>query len=164
MTVRRMASVYEFADRLVVIAAHRTDAGFWRAGEPVIRLALSVPDEALGVAIQRALAEAPARVAATPWKEIAPVLIALARSAGFRSWAPFDRRACLCSVRESSDGALTVAPMRHGGTRGPDKGFHEQPDREFIVTASDASALGAAARRGLTLSSGPCRRGQPDER
>lgn len=68
MSVRRMASVYEFADRLIVMADHRNDAGFWQAGEPVIRLPSSADDESLGTAVRRAVDEAPAVVPATHWK------------------------------------------------------------------------------------------------
>lgn len=153
MSVRRMASVYEFADRLIVMADHRNDAGFWQAGEPVIRLPSSADDESLGTAVRRAVDEAPAVVPATHWKERTPVLAKLAKDAGFRSWAPFDREARMCSLRDSDGGLLTIMPTRHGGTRGSDKGFHECPDLEFSV-ARDAStaALGAAVRRGLALS------------
>jgi hypothetical protein len=47
MTPRRSAAVYEFPDRLIVIADHLTEAGFWRAGLPVLsslrlRMMLSV--------------------------------------------------------------------------------------------------------------------------
>ena len=102
--------MYAFADRLIVMANHRTDAGFWRAGAPVFRLPLSAPEETLGDVVWRVLAEAPDRVPATTWKEFAPVLLTLARAAGFRSWTPFDRRARLCSIRESVGGAVAATP------------------------------------------------------
>src|SRR5690348_211474 len=108
MSVRRMASVYEFADRLIVMADHRTDAGFWRAGEPVIRLPASADDDALGSALRRAIDEAPAVAPAAHWKDYAGVRAALARAAGFRSWAPFDRAARMCSLRQSGDSAFDV--------------------------------------------------------
>src|SRR5262249_2052270 len=154
--VHRMASAYEFADRLIVMADHRTDAGFWQAGEPVIRLPKAATEDALGNAVRRALSEAPSVVPATHWKEHARVRATLAQAAGFRSWAPFDRSARMCSLQESDSGVLAVVPMRHGGTRGPDKGFHECPELTISV-ASDASlsAIGAAIRRGLTLSHSP---------
>jgi hypothetical protein len=95
MTTRRSAAVYEFPDRLIVIADHLSEAGFWRAGLPVVRLLTSAADDVVGQAVQRALTEAPARIPATPWKEYAPVRLALASAAGFRSWGPFDRRARL---------------------------------------------------------------------
>lgn len=123
MSVRRMASVYEFADRLIVMADHRNDAGFWQAGEPVIRLPSSADDEPLGTAVRRAVDEAPAVVPATHWKERTPVLAKLAKDAGFRSWAPFDREARMCSFRDSDGGLLTIMPTRHGGTRGSERGF-----------------------------------------
>jgi len=151
-----MASAFEFADRLIVMADHRTDAGCWRSGEPVIRLALAAPDELLGAAVERALGEAPEVVHATHWKEYAVVRVALARIAGFRTPAPFDRKARMCSVRQSDAGDLTVMPTRHGGTRGPDKGFHERLELEFpVATPSSPRSLGEAVRRGLELSVGP---------
>ena len=64
--------VYEFPDRLIVIADHLTEAGFWRAGLPVVRLPTSAVDDVVGQAVQRALTEAPASIPATPWKEYAP--------------------------------------------------------------------------------------------
>ncbi len=156
MSVRRMVSIYEFPDRLIVMADHRTDAGFWRAGEPVIRLLTSVDDAALGGALRFALERAAGMVPATPWKDYAIVRRGLARSAGFRSWAPFDRNARMCSLRESESSTWSIMPMRHGGTRGPGKGFHECPQLEFAVApdATDA-ALGTVVRRGLALSQPP---------
>jgi hypothetical protein len=50
MTPRRSAGVYEFPDRLIVIADHLTEAGFWRAGLPVVRLLTSVADDVVGQA------------------------------------------------------------------------------------------------------------------
>ena len=156
MTVRRMASAYEFADRLIVMADHRTDAGFWRAGEPVIRLPRSADDDALGKALLRAVAEAPLLTPATHWKEYAGVRAALAKAAGFGSWAPFDKNARMCSFRESMASAHSIMPMRHGGTRGPDKGFHECPELEIAIASGASPAdVGAAIRRGLALSQLP---------
>ena len=157
MSIRRMASVYEFTDRLIVLAKHRTDAGFWRAGEPVIRLASFVSDDALGDAVRRAADEAPAVVPTTHWKAYAGVRATLARAAGFRSWAPFDRDARMCSFRQSDEGLVTIMPTRYGGTRGPDKGFHECPELEFAVIDASSAAVGAAIRRGL----GQSRSGAP---
>jgi len=57
MRTRRSAAVYEFSDRLIVIADHLTEAGFWRAGLPVVRLLTA--DDVVGQAVQRALTEAP---------------------------------------------------------------------------------------------------------
>ncbi len=165
MGVRRMASVYQFADRLVVIADHRTEAGLWSVGEPVIRLDLLASDATLGAAVQRAILEGSAVLPALPWRERAPILAALAQSAGFRTWAPFDRRARLCSIRGYEDGRTTVMPMGHGGTRGDRKGFHERMDLEFDADLSgNVAALGAAVRRGLELSSDPPLQRQPNER
>ncbi len=44
MTARRSAAVYEFPDRLIIIVDHLTEAGFWRAGLPVVRLLTSAAD------------------------------------------------------------------------------------------------------------------------
>jgi len=35
-----MVSIYEFRDRLIVMADRQTDAGYWQAHEPVVRLEL----------------------------------------------------------------------------------------------------------------------------
>ena len=158
MTPRRSAGAYEFPDRLVVIADHLTEAGFWRAGLPVVRLLPSAADDVVGHAVQRALTEAPARGPATPWKEYAPVRLALASAAGFRSWGPFDRRARLCSVRVSETGLVEIIPTRHGGTRGADKGFHDRAELTFPVGHAPTTAeLGAGVRQGLALSLWPPR-------
>jgi hypothetical protein len=158
MMTRRSAAVYEFPDRLIVIADHLTEAGFWRAGLPVVRLLISAADDVVGQAVQRALTEAPARIPATPWKEYAPVRLALASAAGFRSWGPFDRRARLCSVRVSETGLVEIIPTRHGGTRGADKGFHERAELALSVGHAPTMAeLGAGVRQGLTLSLWPPR-------
>lgn len=166
MSVRRMASVYEFADRLVVMADHRTDAGFWRAGEPAIRLPTSADDDTLGRALRRALSEVPGVTPATHWKQYGVVRAAIAQAAGFRSWAPFDRDARECSLRESDASVLTIVPMRHGGTRGPDKGFHECLELQFSIEGgASPAAIGAAMRRGLALSQAPsARAGKLNER
>jgi hypothetical protein len=54
MTARRSAAVYEFPDRLIIIADHLTEAGFWRAGLSVVRLLTSAADEVVGQGVQRA--------------------------------------------------------------------------------------------------------------
>lgn len=150
-----MASIYEFRDRLIVMAERQTDAGFWRAGEPVVRLESAASDEAIGAAVQDVLTDAVGRIPAAPWKEYSVVRKRLALAAGFRAIGAFDRLARLCSVRESDGGMFTIVPTRHGGTRGDDKGFHERLDLEFAVEFEDPSAIGVAVRRGLELSSWP---------
>jgi hypothetical protein len=156
MTARRSAAVYEFPDRLIIIADHLTEAGFWRAGLPVVRLLTSATDEVVGQGVQRALTEPPARIPATPWKEYAPVRLALASAAGFRSWGPFDRRARLCSVRVSETGLVEIIPTRHGGTRGADKGFHDRAELALSVGHEPSTeGLGAGVRQGLALSLWP---------
>ena len=155
MSVRRMASVYEFRDRLIVMAERRTDAGYWQDGEPVARLDLSASDEAVGATVQSVVAAAVGTISATHWKEFSVVRKRLAAAAGFRAMGVFDRSAKLCTVRESDSGVFTIVPTRHGGTRGDDKGFHERLDLEFAVDFADAVALGMAVRHGLDLSSWP---------
>jgi len=150
-----MVSVYEFRDRLIVVADRKTDAGNWRAGEPVVRLDVLESNEAIGAAVQRVMAEAVGTMAATHWKEYTVVRKRLALAAGFRAMSVFDRLARLCSVRESDSGTFTIVPNRHGGTRGDDKGFHECLDLAFAVDFADPGALGIAVRRGLELSSWP---------
>jgi hypothetical protein len=106
--------------------------------------------------VSRALTEGAGIVPVTHWKEFATVRAGLARLAGLRSWAPFDRRTRMCSVRESDAAALSVMAMRYGGARGPGKGFHECPELAFEAAAIGfLSELGAAVRRGLELSEGP---------
>ena len=155
MGIRRMVSVYEFRDRLIVMADRRTDAGYWQGGEPVVRLDVSASSEAVGAAVQSVVTQAVGTVPATHWKEYSVVRKRLASAAGFRAMGVFDRLARLCSVRESDTGAFTIIPSRHGGTRGDDKGFHERLDLAFAVEFADPSALGMAVRRGLELSSWP---------
>lgn len=155
MSIRRMISVYEFRDRLIVMADRRTDAGYWQDSEPVVRLELSATPEVLGAAVQRVMTEAVGVVAATHWKEYSVVRKRLAAAAGFRALGVFDRLARHCTVRESEDGIFTIMPKRHGGTRGDDKGFHELPNLEFVVDFMEARAIGLAVRRGLDLSTWP---------
>jgi len=155
MSIRRMVSIYEFRDRLIVMADRQTDAGYWQAHEPVVRLELSAPDAALGAAVQRVITDASGRVPAIHWKEYSEVRKRLATAAGFRAIGVFDRLARLCFVRESDGGVFTVVPTRHGGTRGDDKGFHERLELEFAADFTDTNAVGAAVSRGLELSSWP---------
>ncbi|HKW48154.1 MAG TPA: hypothetical protein VJN70_11940 [Gemmatimonadaceae bacterium] len=150
-----MISVYEFRDRLIVMADRRTDAGYWQDSEPVVRLELSATPEMLGAAVQRVMTEAVGVVAATHWKEYSVVRKRLAAAAGFRALGVFDRLARHCTVRESEDGIFAIMPKRHGGTRGDDKGFHELPNLEFVVDFMEARAIGLAVRRGLDLSTWP---------
>ena len=150
-----MISVYEFRDRLIVMADRRTDAGYWQDSEPVVRLQPSATPEMLGAAVQRVMTEAVGVVAATHWKEYSVVRRRLAAAAGFRALGVFDRLARLCAVRESEGGTFTIMPKRHGGTRGDDKGFHELQDLEFVFDFTEAHAIGLAVRRGLDLSTWP---------
>jgi hypothetical protein len=152
-----MVSIYEFRDRLIVMADRQTEAGFWRAGEPVYRLDVSASHEAIGATVQRVMGEAVGRIPATHWKEYSLVRKRLALAAGFRAIGVFDRLARLCTVRESDSGMFTIVPTHHGGTRGDNKGFHERLDLEFAVDFTDPYAIGTAARRGLELSSWPPR-------
>jgi hypothetical protein len=150
-----MVSIYEFPDRLIVMADRQTNAGYWQAGEPVLRLDISASPEAIGAAVQRVVTEADGRIPATHWKEYSVVRKRLALAAGFRAIGVFDRLARLCTVRESDGGTFSVVPTRHGGTRGDDKGFHERLDLEFGVDFTEPRAVGTAVRRGLELSSWP---------
>ena len=150
-----MISVYEFRDRLIVMPDRRTDAGYWQASEPVVRLELAATVETIGAAVQSAMSEAAGIVPSTHWKEYSVVRKRLAKAAGFRAMGVFDRLARLCTVRESDKGTFTIVPTRHGGTRGDDKGFHERLELEFAVDFSDPRAIGLAVRQGLDLSSWP---------
>ena len=150
-----MISVYEFRDRLIVMPDRLTDAGYWQAGEPIIRLDISATDENIGAAVQRVMSEGAGIVPSTHWKEYSVVRKRLATAAGFRAMGVFDRLARLCTVRESDGGTFTIVPTRHGGTRGDDKGFHERLDLEFAVDFAEQRAIGSAVRRGLDLSSWP---------
>lgn len=150
-----MISIYEFRDRLIVMADRRTDAGYWQDREPVIRLEPAATPEMLGEAVQRVMTEAVGTIAATHWKEYSAVRRRLAAAAGFRALGVFDRLARHCTVRESESGIFTIMPTRHGGTRGDDKGFNELPDLEFVFDFTEAHAIGMAVRRGLDLSTWP---------
>ena len=150
-----MVAIYEFPDRLIVLANRQTDAGYWQDHEPVVRLDGTASDDEIGAAVKRVATEAVGRIPSTHWKEYSVVRKRLALAAGFRAMGVFDRLTRLCTVRESDGGTFTIVPTRHGGTRGDDKGFHELLDLEFAVDFTEPHAVGKAIRRGLELSTWP---------
>jgi len=153
MGQKRIALVYATSDAFVIVANHRTQAGFWLAGHPVARLPVSATDGELGAATRVALRGSRDGIPTPNRAEFSPYLRELAAAAGMRSWAALEQAARLCNVEQSA-GEHRIVPHRHGGTRGPDAGFHALESTAIEMTGSDDTALGAAVRRGIELSSG----------
>jgi hypothetical protein len=86
------------------------------------------------------------------------IRVTLAPAAGVSLQGPFDRRARLCSVRVAETGLVEIIPMRHGGTRAADKGFHDRAEFALSVGHAPTTAeLGGGVRQGLALSLWPPR-------
>ena len=150
-----IAAVYALPDAFVVVANHRTQAGFWLAGRPVTRLVSTATDAEIGSAVRAALSASRDGLPAPSRADYPVHLRDLATAAGVRTWAALEKAARLCAVEENAGGVRRVVPHRHGGTRGPDAGYHELPEAAFESAGVDNAALGAAARRGIELSPGP---------
>ena len=151
----RMAAVYALPDAFVLVANHRTQAGFWVAGRPVTRLSSTATDAEIGTALRAVLSAGQADLPTPTRTDFPQRLLDLAAAAGVRTWAALEKAARLCTVEERAGGVLKLVPHRHGGTRGPDAGYHELVELAFEPAAAGSAALGAAARRGIELSSGP---------
>jgi hypothetical protein len=149
-----MSTESTLSHAFVVVAYHRTVAGFYLAGRPITRLAASATDVELG-AVTRATLGASLRGLRTPRRaEYTPRLRDLAKAAGMRTWAALEKTARLCMVEETR-GAIRVVPHRHGGSRGADAGYHALDETAFEPADNGDEALGAAVRRGIELSPGP---------
>jgi hypothetical protein len=150
-----MAAVYALPDAFVLIANHRTQAGFWIAGQPITRLSSTASDAEIGAALHAVLHAGQSDLPTPTRAEYPQRLRELATAAGVRTWAALEKVARLCTVEEGARGVLKVVPHRHGGTRGPEAGYHELAELAFEPAGGGDAALGAATRRGIELSSGP---------
>jgi CDI immunity protein len=145
----RGASIYASRKALVILAEATTDAGFTMASLPVERLSSEADETTIGAAALRVLAACPVGVQAPARDEYAERLAPVWRAAGVRSWQALARNAVLCQVHEGP-GRITVVPTRHGGMRGPDRGFHDLPEQAIEVQGNaTALELGAAMREAL---------------
>ena len=151
----RLAEVYALPDAFVVVANHRTQAGFWLMGRPVTRLPSTATDADLGAVVRAALSASSDGLPVPTREDHSANMLDLAKAAGVRTWATLEKVARLCSVEAGASGGLKVTPHRHGGTRGPDKGYHELTAAAFELPGGNDAALGAAARRGIELSTDP---------
>ena len=149
MNSPRGASIYASQTALVILAEATTDAGFTLASLPVERLSSPADEATIGAAVLRVLAGCPVSVQAPSRDEYTERLAPVWRAAGVRSWQALARNAVLCQIRER-EGTITLLPTRHGGMRGPDRGFHELPEQALKVqTNATALELGAAIREAL---------------
>jgi len=156
-TRTRLASAYVLSDTIVVVANHLTQAGFWLAGRPVVRLLPEATDAELGAAARAALQSGLAGVPTLKRAEYTPYLRDLAVAAGVRSWAALEKSARLCNVEQLPSGALRVVPHRHGGTRGDAAGYHELPEAAFEPGGNDDTAPRRSHPARDRAVTGPCR-------
>ena len=121
-------------------------------GRPVRRLAATASDTELGAAVRAALSESLRGIQTPRRDDYLPRLRGLSKAAGVRTWTALEKAARLCTVWESREGSLRIVPHRHSGPIGT-AGYHELTDAAFEFRESGDSALGAAVRRAIDLSS-----------
>ena len=156
LAIVHLASVAARSDGLFIHALHQTDAGFWTAGLPAVRLSPEAPLTALGAAVQQALAASRRGVPTPKRNDISERDHPVLQEFGMRSWKALQGDARLCQVEQRGE-TVEITPMRNGGTKGQDKGFHELSADAFSVPVRDltAEALGGAVKRGLDRALAP---------
>jgi hypothetical protein len=147
MIVKRLVGVFARAADFLVEPNFEATTGIWLSAGPVQRLPRSAPPAELGAAVRVALQESRQGVPhPTDWKKFVPPVIEVA---GVRSWAALQRSAAKCHIEAGTDG-VKVVPLRNGGTRGDDRGYHSLGDLavKLPATATDEE-LGAAVLAAL---------------
>ena len=117
----KLASIYQRKNALLILALHRTQAGFWVDDELVTVLVEPTPDE-LGQAILAALGRSRDGVPTPP--PTARLDKPLLKAANVSSWATFMNLSKLVGVA-AEDGSLKITPYRNLGRK---EGFEPNPD------------------------------------
>lgn len=136
------ASIYKFANHIVVCPVSSTTAGIRVAVEPFQVLPSSVSPIDLGEAVHCALEDSRENVPQpTDWQAFAVPRLA---AAGVKTEAAFQKKSQLVSA-EFNGTVLKITPNRNGGAAGAKKGFEAAVEHEAIVNETSPEAVGIAA-------------------
>lgn len=142
----KLASVYHYKGKLLVLAMSKTTDGVWIGWEPRLAVAEDADPRAIGQAIVAALDGSLLNVPhPTNWKAVLSPLLALA---GVKSWAAFAKFAAYVGVTER-DGDICLMPTRN---LGPTRGFENIQSGQVFTTRDDLTRLGVMAVEALRAS------------
>jgi hypothetical protein len=136
----RHATVYHRKQQYLFHADSQTTAGVWILWGPVLSVADTSNDRALGLALRTALDGSLLGVPHPKrWGRTDP----LSRLAGVKSYEVFAKDAECTGVHEEGE-RITLVPTRN---LGPEEGFEDDPLRKLVLERATRAELGAALRR-----------------